>query len=87
MAMMAHRFEVEDYDRWRAVFDSDQAVVAKAGITNVRIYRGADNPNEAIVWAEVADPAKVRELLESEHVVANMRRAGVTGTPVLSIVS
>ena len=45
-----------------------QALRDKAGMTNVHVYRNADNPREPIVWSEVSDVTKAREALGGQEI-------------------
>jgi hypothetical protein len=68
MAWMLMSFELNDYDEWKQVFDSDP-VGRKAVAKGHRILRGADNPNEIFLSVEYpsVDDAKTfrAKLLES----------------------
>jgi hypothetical protein len=73
MAFMLIQFEVEDYDGWKQVFDSDPAG-RKAVAKGHRIFRGVDNPNQVFVATEYAsaDDAKtVRERLLASGALDN----------------
>jgi hypothetical protein len=65
MALVLLNFELDDYDAWKQLFDSDPAgrkQVAKGH----RILRAVDNPNEifvAVEYASAEDAKAVRERL------------------------
>jgi heme-degrading monooxygenase HmoA len=65
MAFMMLQFEVEDFDAWKQVFDSDPA--GRKGVAKGhKIFRGVDDPNQVFVSTEYdsAEDAKaVRERL------------------------
>jgi hypothetical protein len=51
MAFLLMSFELDDYDEWKAVFDSDpvgRKAVAKGHV----ILRAADNPNQVFLRVE-----------------------------------
>ena len=52
-----------------------------AGITNGRVFRSADDPNEVVVLQDVSDVAKARTWLGSEDMKAAMQKNGVIGSP------
>lgn len=68
MALMLMNFELDDYDAWKQVFDSDP-IGRKAVAKGHRISRAADNPNEvflAVEYPSVEDARTFRgRLMES----------------------
>ena len=65
MAFMVHHLEVDDFDSWKSLFDSDpvgRKQVAKGHV----MLRGVDNPNEVFTRVEfgsVEDAKSFRERL------------------------
>ena len=51
MALMLMSFEVDDYDEWKQVFDSDP-VGRKAVAKGHMISRAVDNPNQVFLRVE-----------------------------------
>jgi hypothetical protein len=68
MAWMLMNFQLDDYDEWKQLFDSDP-VGRRAVAKGHRILRAADNPNEIFLGVEYpsVDDAKTfrGKLLES----------------------
>ena len=62
MPTLAVQLTVADYNKWRPMFDQAKPLRDKAGLSNIRIYRDADKPNELVVWSETSDFAKARQL-------------------------
>ena len=52
-----------------------------AGMTNGKVFRSADDPNEVVVLQDVSDVAKARTWLGSEDMKAAMQKSGVVGSP------
>ena len=75
--------DVEDYDRWKAVFDS--VPPSTGGALFHRINRSVDNPNNITVVAgfESADAASA--FANSPDLKDAMQRAGVTSAPRIEI--
>ena len=46
-----------------------------AGITNGRVFRRAEDPNDVVVVQDVTDVAKARTFVTSEDVKSAMQRA------------
>jgi hypothetical protein len=71
MALLLARIQVDDYDAWKPMFDSDPAGAREAAKGH-RISRSVDHPNEVFVQVEFAssDEAKAaRERLLSSGVL------------------
>ncbi len=55
MPYMLVRHKVEDYDRWKPIFDEHGAVREESGSKGGRLFRNADDPNETIILFEWDD--------------------------------
>jgi hypothetical protein len=77
------RQKVEDYAKWKQVFDEHAAVRATVGSKGGYVYRNSGDPNEVFVLLEVTDLQKGREFAKSEDLRKTMQRAGVTDKPDL----
>jgi len=78
MALMLLSFDLDDYDEWKQLFDSDPAG-RKESAKGHRIYRAVDNPNEVFVSVEyqsVEDAKALRERLVSSGVLDRFRPKG-----------
>jgi hypothetical protein len=74
MAFMLMHFEVEDFDSWKRVFDSDPAG-RKAVAKGHQIFRGVEDPRQVFVateYASVEDAEAVRERLLASGVLNDM---------------
>jgi hypothetical protein len=74
-------FKVKDFNAWRSGYNGHQKNRASAGITNGRVFRSTDDPNEVVVLEDVADVSKARTWLGSEELKAEMQKNGVIGSP------
>lgn len=72
---------VKDYSAWRLAYDGREKSRVSAGITNGRVFRNAENPNDVVILQDVADVAKARNWLGSADMKATMQKSGVVGTP------
>ena len=64
--------KVKDYGTWRAGYDGSEQGSRSAGITNGRVFRSAEDPNEVVILQDVADEAKARAWLGSDDMKAAM---------------
>ena len=73
--------KVKDYATWRAGYDGHEKNRVSAGITNGRVFRNAENPNDVVILQDVADVAKARTWLASDETKAAREKGGVVGSP------
>ncbi|MBV8397150.1 MAG: hypothetical protein JO262_08835 [Solirubrobacterales bacterium] len=70
MALMLISFDVDNYDEWKELFDSDPGG-RKSVAKGHRISRSVDNPNEIFLSVEYASANDARTVL------ARLQEAGV----------
>jgi hypothetical protein len=75
------RHKVEDYAKWKSVFDEHGATRKDFGSKGGYVFRSADDPNEVVILLEVDDLNKVRQFIQSQDLRETMQRAGVKGPP------
>ena len=63
MAFMVLHLEIDDYDTWKRLFDSDPVGRRQAAKGHV-ILRGADDPNEVFVRTEYASAEEAKSFRE-----------------------
>ena len=73
--------KVKDYATWRPAYDGHEKNRLSAGITNGRVFRNAQDPNDIVILQDVADVAKARTWLGSNDMKATMQKSGVVGSP------
>jgi hypothetical protein len=78
---MTVHFKVKDYAAWRTSYDGREKSRLSAGITNGRVFRRAEDPNDVVVVQDVADVAKARTWFGSDDQKAAMQKSGVIGSP------
>ncbi len=81
MATVIIRHKVEDYAKWKAVYDEVLPFRQSSGIKGARLLRSADNPNEIVVVDEFDDMDKARQFAQSEDLKQAMQKAGVSDHP------
>jgi hypothetical protein len=75
--------KVKDYSAWRPSYDGREKSRLSAGITNGRVFRSAEDPNDLVILQDVADVAKARAWLGSDDMKAAMQKNGVMGSPTI----
>jgi heme-degrading monooxygenase HmoA len=81
MPYMLVRHQVEDFARWKSVFDQHGPTRAASGSRGGRLLRGSADPNEVVILFEWDSLEKARRFAESQDLRTAMQRAGVTDTP------
>ena len=75
--------KVTDYTAWRKGYDAQEQSRRSAGLTNGRVFRSAEDPNDVVVLQDVTDVAKARTWVGSEDLKAAMQKSGVIGSPTI----
>jgi hypothetical protein len=73
--------KVKDYATWRASYDGREKNRLSAGISNGKVFRSAENPNDVVILQDVADVAKARTWFGSDEMKTAMEKSGVLGSP------
>jgi hypothetical protein len=73
--------KVKDYAAWRTSYDGHEKSRLSAGITNGRVFRRAEDPNDVVILQDVADVPKARSWFGSDDLKAVMQKSGVIGSP------
>ena len=73
--------KVKDYASWRIVYDGHEKSRVLAGITNGRVFRSAEDPNDLVILQDVADVEKARTWLNADDLKAALQKGGVIGAP------
>jgi hypothetical protein len=84
MPYMLVRHTVEDYERWKPIFDEHGLTRQANGSKGGQLFRSADNPNEIIMLIEVEELERARQFAMSDDLRQTMQRAGVMGRPDVS---
>ena len=81
MAAMIVRHSVRDYGAWRPAYDAHEAARTAAGLTNGRVYRSAEDPNDILILFDMADRRRAEEFGRSDDLRTAMQNSGVVGQP------
>jgi hypothetical protein len=73
--------KVKDYNAWRTGYDGREKSRISAGITNGRVFRRAEDPNDVVILQDVADVARARTWLGSDEMKTAREKGGVVGSP------
>jgi pimeloyl-ACP methyl ester carboxylesterase len=79
VGMLVIRHKVKDYSKWRPEFDRHASAQRSAGLTNPRVFRSSDDPNEVVIFFNASDMAKAKDFAASPNLKSTMAKAGVQG--------
>jgi heme-degrading monooxygenase HmoA len=81
---MAHLLvvhDVEDYARWKPVFDQHDNVRRANGCEDYQLFRDANDPNHVVILFEWDSLSNARRFAESDDLRQAMQKAGVVSRP------
>ena len=81
MITMFVRHGVEEYAKWRQVYDQFDARRKELGVKSDSVHRGDVDPNAITVVHGFADMSAAKEFAASDDLRQTMREAGVQGHP------
>ncbi|UWQ20108.1 putative quinol monooxygenase [Jannaschia sp. W003] len=84
LAIISH--PVEDYARWRGVYDDFRDEQVAGGVTGAEVFRDPADPNRVVVVHRFASVDAADAFLGSETLRAAMGDAGVAAPPEVTIV-
>jgi hypothetical protein len=87
MATVILNHRVEDYKKWRPVFDADTRRRTEAGMKNEKVFRSADDPNNIYIIADVADPSTTAKMMNDPDLAAKMKEGGVISKPTVTVLN
>lgn len=86
MASFISTIEVEDYEKWRAMFDSMSELRRKHGVSGEHVYPDVTNPNSLTVVID-GDLSGLQAYAQSQSLRDAMAQAGVVGPPRITPVN
>ena len=81
MTFVLVRFSVEDFEKWKTVFEQSATLRKAAGSRGVRAFTKADSPNEVTILGDYADLETVRQFFQSPELRAAQQSAGLKAPP------
>ena len=75
------RHKVEDFTKWKAVYDEEAPTREKAGLKEVHLWRNLQDPSEVFILLKAPDLERTQALISSPAMAESMKRAGVIDKP------
>ena len=85
MILVFIRHKIEDYRRWKDMFDGFMVQRHAGGERSFRIAHAAGDKNDLCLVFEWDSAANAKRFLDSAELAAAMKRAGVVGKPQIVI--
>lgn len=81
MAHILVHHKVEDYNRWKSVFDEHGSFRFENGSKGGKVFRSAKDPNELFILLEWESLDRLEIFSRSEGLKEAMQKSGVVGMP------
>jgi heme-degrading monooxygenase HmoA len=81
MSNMLVHHNVEDYNKWKNIFDEHSPFRAQMGSKGGRVFRSANDPNDLFILFEWDNLENAKKFTQSDNLKQTMQKAGVKGTP------
>ena len=76
MVYMIAKLKVENFDKWKPVFDKRATARKEAGSKEALLFRNSNDPNEAEILFEWNTQANAQKYMESESTKKVLHNAG-----------
>jgi quinol monooxygenase YgiN len=81
MAYVLVRHKVEDYNKWKTVYDGHENTRKKSGCKGARLFNVKDNSNEVVALFEWDSIENAKKFAGSQDLKETMQKAGVSDIP------
>ena len=75
------RHKVEDFGKWKSVYDEHASARKDAGCQSDQVLQNGDDPNDVAISFDWDNLENFRKFSESEDLKEAMQKAGVAGKP------
>ena len=86
MAHILVHHKVEDYNKWKPVFDGHGSFRSENGSNGDRVFRSANDPNEIFILFDWDTIENAQKFTQSDALKEAMKEAGVVGMPEIHFV-
>lgn len=81
MTQLFVQHKVEDYGKWRKIFDDMTAVRTSFGMSGQQVFHSASDPNEVIIITHWPSAEKAQAYAQSADIKKAMQNGGVISQP------
>lgn len=86
MAVVILTHKVENYQKWKPIYDKDEDRRKQAGLKEIICGQKSDEPNNVYMVFETSEPSKAREMLKDPELKDVMDEAGVITKPEIIVI-
>jgi quinol monooxygenase YgiN len=84
MAKMIVQHTVQDFSKWKTVFDSVHGLRKQFGCTSEEVFHGHQNPKAVVIITHWGNLDQAQKYGQSPEMKDAMQKAGVQGHPPLT---
>ncbi len=84
MTSVLVQFKVQEYSKWRAVYEENVETREAQGMGAAKIFRDSNNPNSIALLLEVTDLEKARAYADSDVLKQSQIKGGVLPPPTVT---
>ncbi|MEE9283209.1 MAG: hypothetical protein V3U49_03960 [Nitrososphaerales archaeon] len=84
MTSILAQFKVQEYSKWRAVFDENTSARAAEGMGAAKVFRDSNDGNSVALLLEVTDLDKARAYADSDALKQAQMKGGVIPPPTMT---
>lgn len=81
MAYILVHHTVDDYKRWKPLFDKHSSVRERSGSRGGKVFSSTDNPNDLFILLEWDGAENAQKFAQSDNLKEVMQEAGVVSIP------
>jgi quinol monooxygenase YgiN len=86
MAKMILQTTVQDFSKWKSIYDSMDSVRKQFGCTGAEVFRGQENPKAVVVILQWGNLEQAQKYSQSPELKEAFQKAGVLGPPTIDFV-
>ncbi|MBX7233694.1 MAG: hypothetical protein K1X65_04865 [Caldilineales bacterium] len=87
MSHVLIKHHIQDYAKWRTVFDSMEGLRAEMGETYAHVFHNVDDLNNIIIMLRWDNLENARRYIQDPRLKAAMQEAGVMGPPEITFLA
>ena len=81
MANLLVHNQVEDYNKWKLIFDEHASFRSQMGSKGGKVFRNKENPNDIFILFEWDSIENAQKFSQSDNLKEIMKKAGVISKP------
>jgi len=85
MSIVILNHKVQDFSKWKPIFENDGPRRTAAGLKLLHLARKESDPNDVYMIYETNDVAKAQKMMQDPDLQKKMKEAGVISEPTINI--